>query len=186
MINDPTSQIGPDVQTLFALFSPAEDVPVCEVIAVDALPQPYRRLLVHEHHMTVTVEEYHGDSVDVKVLATHEEGDFYARKILLTLHSTGQVVQFGIMRINLHYCSDPVRKAIKAQQEPLGRILIRHNVLRRIKPTAFLRVVPSPAMMGWFGIDRPVPTYGRLAYIHCDSQPAVELMEIVAPELTHA
>ena len=37
-------------------------------------------------------------------------------------------------------------------------------------------------MMNWFALDRPKPTYGRLAYIHCDGQPAVELLEIVAPE----
>ena len=66
--------------------------------------------------------------------------------------------------------------------QPLGRILIRHNVLRRIEPTAFVRVVPGPTMMQWFGLDQPTPTYGRLAYIHCDEQPAVELLEIVAPE----
>ena len=34
----------------------------------------------------------------------------------------------------------------------------------------------------WFGLDRPQLTYGRLAIIHCDDQPAVEVLEIVAPE----
>ena len=37
-------------------------------------------------------------------------------------------------------------------------------------------------MMEWFGPERPRLTYGRLAYIHCDGQPAIELLEIVAPE----
>jgi hypothetical protein len=37
-------------------------------------------------------------------------------------------------------------------------------------------------MMNWFGLDRPRATYGRLAYIHCDHKPAVELLEIVRPE----
>ena len=86
------------------------------------------------------------------------------------------------MRVHLQYCSDAVRKEIIAGQTPLGRILIQHNILRRIEPTAFLRVIPGTAMMSWFGLDRPKPTYGRLAYIHCDGQPAVELLEIVAPE----
>ncbi len=108
-------------------------------------------------------------------------GDFYARKILLALHRSGSVVQFGIMRINLRYCSKPVRAEVLAGQTPLGRILINHRVLRRIEPTAYLRVVPSPAMMKWFGLDRPVPIYGRLAIIHCDDKPAVELLDIVAP-----
>jgi hypothetical protein len=36
-------------------------------------------------------------------------------------------------------------------------------------------------MMKWFGLNRPKPTYGRLARIHYIGQPAVELLEIVAP-----
>ena len=92
------------------------------------------------------------------------------------------MVQFGIMRVRLGYCSEAVQKEIIAEKTPLGRILIQHNVLRRIEPTAFLRVIPGTAMMKWFGLDRPKPSYGRLAYIHCDDQPAVELLEIVAPE----
>ena len=71
---------------------------------------------------------------------------------------------------------------ILQRQLPLGRVLIQNNVLRRIEPTAFLRVTPGPAMIQWFGLDQATPTYGRLAMIHCDNQPAVELVEIVAPE----
>jgi chorismate-pyruvate lyase len=174
--------LGPDLHALYALFPAADDRPEHERVPADAVPQPYHGLLVHEHHMTVTVEAFHGGLVDVNVLATHRSGEVYARKILLVLQKTGRVVQFGIMKINLRYCSEPVRQAILSERIPLGRILIEHNVLRRIEPTAFLRVVPSPAMTRWFGLDRPRPTYGRLAYIHCDGQPAVELLEIVAPE----
>jgi hypothetical protein len=130
----------------------------------------------------VTVEAHHGDLVDVKVLEYRVAGDSYSRKILLTLRRTGRVVMFGLMRVSFRYCSDEVRREILAGQTPLGRILIEANVLRRIEPTAYLRVIPGPAMMGWFGLDGPRPTYGRFALIHCDEQPAVELLEIVPPE----
>jgi chorismate-pyruvate lyase len=151
-------------------------------VSADQVPEPYRRLLVHEHHMTVTVEAYHNDKVDVKVLAEKHEGDHYARKILLTLQGTGRVVQFGLMGIHLRYCSPQVQAEILAKKTPLGRVLIEHNVLRRIEPVAYLRVFPGPAMMEWFGLKEPKMTFGRLALIHCDEQPAVELLEIVAPE----
>ena len=153
-----------------------------EYIPASTTPEPYKALLVHEYHMTVAMEEYHRCKVDVKVLDSRLDGEKYARKILLTLRRTGRVVQFGIVRVNLGYCSEAVRQRIVEGKTPFGRILIEHNVLRRIEPTAFLRVTPSPAMMEWFGLDRPRPTYGRLALIHCDEQPAVELLEIVAPE----
>jgi chorismate-pyruvate lyase len=173
---------GPDLHELFALFPPAGDPPEFEVVPADEVPPPYHGLLVHEHHMTVTVEAYHGDRVDVQVLARRQEDDWYARKILLTLQGSGRVVQFGIVRIQLGYCSPAVREEILAARTPIGRILIEHDVLRRIEPTAFLRVIPGTRMQGYFNLDGPRPTYGRLAYIHCDGKPAIELLEIVAPE----
>jgi chorismate-pyruvate lyase len=184
-MNDPRHH-GPDLRTLFALFplAPGEMLPEFEIVPADEVPPPYHELLVHEHHMTVTVEAHHRDKVDVRIIARRHTGDWYARKILLALHGTGRIVQFGIMRTNFRYCSPEVREEIKVGQNPLGRILIQHNVLRRIEPTAYLRVLSGPTMMKWFGIDSPKRTYGRLAIIHCNGQPAVELLEIVAPEVT--
>jgi hypothetical protein len=132
--------------------------------------------------MTVTVEAHHGDLVDVRILARRHQGDSYSRKIVLALQKTGRIVQFGIVRIRLDCCSAAVRDEIVAGQTPVGRILIRHNVLRRIEPTAFLRIQGGPAQMAWFGLTEPRTLYGRLGIIHCDGQPAVEVLEIVAPE----
>lgn len=172
----------PTLQRLFAIFADSVDVPEHEEVLADAVPEPYRRLLVHEHHMTVTVEAHHGCHVALRILDRKRADNWYARKILLVLEGTNRVVQFGIMRFNFDYCSDEVRDEILRGITPLGRILIEHDVLRRIEPTAFLRIVPNQAMMDWFGLDQPRPTYGRLAIIHCDHKPAVELLEIVAPE----
>ena len=172
---------GPQLSDLLALFPLADWLRAYEYISADQLPEPYQTLLVHEHHMTVTVEAHHGSLVNVRVLERIHEGDIYARKILLTLQSTGSIVQFGLVRIHFQYCSDAVRHEIVAGQTPIGRILINHDVLRRIEPTAYLRILPGPAMMEWFALQAPQPVYGRLALIHCDDHPAVELLEIVAP-----
>jgi chorismate-pyruvate lyase len=181
-MNMPLNAAGPDLATLLGLFPSSERPPEFELVAGDDVPEPYHGLLVHEHHMTVTVEAHHGDLVDVHILARRQDADAYARQILLKLQGTGKVVQYGIMRVHLRFCSPEVRAEIVAGQTPLGRILIQHNVLRRIEPTAFVRVLPGVALTRWFGLDQLRPTYGRLAYIHCDGQPAVELLEIVVPE----
>jgi hypothetical protein len=185
-MNIPVDFAGPNLQALTSLFPPGGELPEYEYVPADEVPPPYHGLLVHDHHMTVTVEAHHGELVDVRILARRHSEDFYARKILLALQHSGRVVQFGIMRIWLRYCSSAVRDEIVAGQTPLGRILIQHDVLRRIEPTAYLRVIPGAAMMNWFGLTKPMPTYGRLAYIHCDGQRAVELLEVVAPELGDA
>jgi hypothetical protein len=180
-MSQPAARAGVDLQGLLALFPPADYLDGFEIVPADEVPEPYHSLLVHDEHMTVTVEAHHGGLVDVHVLDRNVTGDAYARKILLTLQRTGRVVQFGIMRIDLQFCTAAVREEIRAAHTPLGRILIEHNVLRQIKPVAFLRVVPGPDLIGWFGLDGPRPTYGRLAMLHCDGKPAVELLEIVAP-----
>jgi chorismate-pyruvate lyase len=172
----------PDIRDLFALFPPDEYLRAYEFVEADRLPEPERSLLAHEHHMTVTVEQHFGSLVDVRVLEHKLEGDSYARKILLPLQSDGRIVLFGLVRIHLQFCSQQVRDEILARDKPLGRILIEHDVLRRIEPTAYLRVIPGPEMLTWFGLAKPEPCYGRLAIIHCDHQPAIELLEIVRPE----
>jgi chorismate-pyruvate lyase len=146
------------------------------------MPQPYRGLLVHEHHMTVTVEAHHGEHVDVVIYNRRHDGPYYARRIFLALQKSRRIVQYGLVRINLRYCTPAVRTEIIAGEMPLGRILINHDVLRRIEPTGLLRLVPGPELMTRFGLSEPTHTYGRLAYIHCDGQPAIELLEVLAPE----
>jgi hypothetical protein len=172
---------GPELSDLYHLFAAADPPPEHEVLPPEALPEPYHGLLVHNHHMTVTVEAFYGSLVDVRVLERLHDGDTYARKILLTLRCDGRVVQSGIVRIRLEYCSAPVRAAILEEKTPLGRILIEHDVLRRIEPTAFFRVRPGPYLRGWFGQSAQFDTYGRLGIIHCDEKPAIELLEVLAP-----
>jgi hypothetical protein len=60
-------------------------MPRNQLVAPDEMPEPYHTLLVHEHHMTVTVEAHHGDLVNVRILNRRHHGDDYARQILLTL-----------------------------------------------------------------------------------------------------
>ncbi len=181
-MSNQTDKPLPDIDALFELFPSEDYMPEYQEVSGEDVPEPYKSLLVHEHHMTVTVEKHHGSLVDVRVLAEHQTGDTYSRKILLTKQTDGEVVQFGVVRIHFRYCSEKVRQEILERKTPLGRILIQNNVLRRIEPTGFFRVTPGPDLVKWFGLDTPKPTYGRFALIHCDEQPAIELIEIVAPE----
>jgi hypothetical protein len=157
------------------LFAAAEHVPSALV------PEPYRELLVHEQHMTVTMEAYHGAPVDVKILARRLEGDFYSRKIVLTRDGTGQVVQFGIVRFDLSYVTPAVRNEILGGETPLGRVLINHNVLRHIDLGAVLKLTLGPGLAALMNSRAGAVTYGRLATIFCNRRPAVDLLEVPAP-----
>ncbi len=172
-----------ELSTLVGLFytAPAELGQFAEVTA-EEMPEPYRGLLAHRHHMTVTVEQFHGSAVDVRVLGTKTDGIHYSRRILLARQSDGRVVQFGIVRLNFDYLSPAVRREIERQRTPLGRVLINHNVLREIELVSLWRIVPGHDLCDLFGTPPEQTAYGRTAIIHCNGEPAVELLEIVAPE----
>jgi chorismate-pyruvate lyase len=163
-------------------FLPAADLARCEVVPARKVPAPYRELLAHERHMTTTLEAHHGDRVGVRVLAAHQRGDVYTRKILLALRGTGRVVEFSLVRVRLALCSLGVRQEIVAGRAPLGRILTDHGVPRAVELAALLRVVPGPALRHWFGLDRSRVAYGRLACISLSGRPAVEVLEVLPPE----
>ncbi len=172
---------APTFDHLYTLFPESTDRP--DVVEVQAayVPEPYHRLLVHTHHMTVTVEEFYRSPVDVEVLDCRRNGNEYARKILLKTRDNGNVVQFGLVRINLGVCPPAVREEIVEGKTPLGRVLIQHDMLRRIEPVAFLRVTLGPEMAGWFGVEAGTTSFGRLGVIYTGDRPAVEVLEILTP-----
>lgn len=171
-----------ELHSLVELFPEPEPlIAHAEHVAAPLMPEPYRRMLAHDHHMTVTMEEYHGGPVDVTVLAHRDVGELYCRKILLTKQGTDKVVQFGIIRFDFKYVTPAVKEEILAQQTPLGRVLIRHNVLRHIDLNALLRVEAGPALAKHLQMPVGATTYGRLATIFCNGRPAIDLLEITAP-----
>lgn len=152
-----------------------------EHVPASLTPQPYKTLLAHDHHMTVTMEQYHGCSVNVEVLKEVSEGDIYARQIILKRSDNGVPVQFGIVRFDFQYVTRQVRDEIKSGQIPLGRVLITHNVLRHIDLGAILRVDAGTGLAEALSMQVGQSTYGRLATIFCNRHPAVDLLEISAP-----
>jgi chorismate-pyruvate lyase len=179
-VNEPRHPL--ELEALVALFydDPRELGRFVEVPAAE-VPPGYHELLAHEHHMTVTVEQFHNCRVDVRVLRKHVTASHYSRLILLSRQSDGQVVQFGIMRVNFAYLGGEVRREIEAERAPLGRILIEHDVLRQVHLYSLYQVAPGPDLCRHFGLETPRSTYGRTAVIDCNHEPAIELLEIVTP-----
>jgi chorismate-pyruvate lyase len=171
-----------DPQALIRLFHPdPADLGVFAPISASDVPPPYRELLDHDAHMTVTIERFHSALVDVDVLAHQVTDGHYAREILLRRQTDHAVVQYGIMRIDLGCVSADVRQEIEVRREPLGRILIRHDILRQVELLALWRITPGPNLVSLFGITKHETVFGRTALIHFDNRPAVELLEIVTP-----
>jgi chorismate-pyruvate lyase len=172
----------PDLQTLTALFYPSrESLGQFSEVSLEEVPQPYRGLLAHNDHMTVAVEDFHRGPVTVRVLQRQVTTTHYAREILLARQADGEVVQYGIMRVNFAYLPREVQEKIHSEQTPLGRVLIEHNVLRRVQLFSLRRVELGDVLRRCFNRPKGGTTYGRTALIECNQTPAIELLEIVAP-----
>lgn len=152
-----------------------------EHVSSSLTPEPYKQMLAHEHHMTVTMEKYHGCAVNVKVLNEFSDGDIYAREIILTRSDDGTPVQFGIVRFDFQYVTQQVKDEIKSGQIPLGRVLITHNVLRHIDLGAIMKFKAGAGLAEALQMEEGQETYGRLATIFCNRHPAVDLLEISRP-----
>ena len=148
-------------------------------VSAESLEEPFRALLVHHDHMTTVLLDHHGCAVDLHVLQRSHCDDLYTRFILLTAQGSEQVIETGVVRINLGLLRDTVRQEITDAQKPLGNILIDHDVLRRIEPKWYFRLQSHCPMLDHFGsgVRR---AYGRVGLIYCNHQPAIELLEVVA------
>ena len=178
----PTRKATPELRALSNLFyASLEELGQFNEVDASEMPETARKLLWHDEHMTETVEAFHGTPVEVSVLDTNSTPTHYARRILLNKESDGQVVQFGIVRLSVESLAKEVRQEIERQESPLGRILIRHNVLRQVRPMSLWSVIPGLDLRKLFGLGESDVCFGRTALIYCDGLPAVELLEIVTP-----
>lgn len=150
----------------------------CQLREADELPGAARRLLAHRDHMTTVLEREFGEPVALRVVRDQIDAEHYARKIILTRGALGPPLEFGIVRLEFRYVAPAVRAEILQKSAPLGEILIRHNVLRRISPRWYFSFPPDSPIAHALGPSSE-PVYGRVGVIYCDEEPAIELLEVV-------
>lgn len=150
-----------------------------EPISAEQVPEPYAELLVHNEHMTVRLEKYHGQPVRLRVLQEHIEDNIYRREIVLLAGASDMIVEVGIVRLNLDKVPADVRTEILDRDKPLGDILIDHDILRRIEPRWYLRFTQRCGLLLCFSDPPPETAFGRIGTIHCNGEAAIELLEVV-------
>jgi len=172
-VNDP-------IDKLTDLFYPSRDE-LGEFLPIDAdqLSPQYQSLLAHHDHMTVTLEAWHNSLVEVHVLEERQDRDHYSRKIVLVRQRDSVPVLFGIMQVNLAGLPDIVRLEIESQALPLGRIMIRHHLLREVEACQMWQIKPGKELQHHMNCSEDSELFGRSARILVEGQPAVELVEIV-------
>jgi chorismate-pyruvate lyase len=160
-------------------FSQLDELGRFEPVGVNDLPPNARSLLAHRDHMTVALETFHHGLVAVRPLVEWQDEASYARCSLLIRQSDGAIVQFGIMRIWLADLPEVARREITDEKQPLGRVLISHNLLREVEVIALWRITPGPELRKQLALPDETPIFGRSAQILVDERPTVQVLEIV-------
>jgi chorismate-pyruvate lyase len=180
--------VGP--KSLLPDLSPLEEfyagrgiaVPPVWGVAPEDIPQPGRRLLVHESDMTSTLENFYGDKLRVHVLGHRAAGNEYFREVALTLERDGRPVEFGAIKISLDLFPAEARREILREKQPLGRILALFGMNFASRPAGYLRVLSDDVIGQALGLDGPQSLYGRRNTLwDAWDRPLAEIVEILSP-----
>jgi len=157
-------------------------LPPLERIDGEAMPEPYKSLLVHERDMTSTLENFHGRRVQLNLISRHVTGPDYFREVVLVLEDGGQPVEFGAIHIHLDRFTAEVRALILQERLPLGRILNDNNITYISQPKAYLRLASDRT------IDRLLTLRGvhilfgrRNTLLDPEGRSLAEIVEILPP-----
>ena len=159
----------PPRNTEFDLVHPLDEfyaeagqpLPPLNQVEGEAVPEPYRTLLVHQNDMTPTLEKFHGSLVQLDVLGSRRTGSAYFREVILRLDGTNAPVEFGAIKINLDLFAPASRAQILAEKQPLGHILHKYNIPHTSRPRAYLRLASDKLISQVLELTGARVLYGR-------------------------
>lgn len=165
-------------------FEQGRDVPRLEVVDGSQVPEPYRRLLVHDRDMTPTLEAYYGSPLHLHRIR-HEQSDGVCLREVLLLTEGGRKAEFGAIRIRLGALPAEARLLVLEGRVPLGSILHRCGVAHRSRPSAFFRVAADDLMSENLGVAVGQVLYGRRNELSTtEGELIAQVIELLPPELT--
>ena len=157
-------------------------LPRIETLAGDAVPEPYKSLLVHKNDMTPTLEAFHNSRIHLEILSRDRRGNFYYREVVLRLDHDEKPVEFGAIKIFLGMFPESAQELILLEQVPMGSILKSCNVRHQTEAKHFLRVETDSVISGALELEKPGVLYGRKAVISdLQGRPLSEIVEILPP-----
>lgn len=131
----PVSTLPSELSVLLATShlgaAPLSWIPATEI------PQPYQKLLGHDHDMTSELAAFHGDSISLTVLHSQLEDPIYLREVTLHAATSGIIVEYGLIEILLDTFPPDLRPRILAGDTPLGAILTTSGFPFRSEPQGY-------------------------------------------------
>ena len=158
------------------------NLPPLDQIDGEAMPEPYKSLLVHERDMTSTLENFHKAGIHLRLVSRQQRGDEYFREVVLVLDSSEKPVEFGAIKIHLDRFPEKAREEILREQFPLGHLLKDFAIEYQSRPKAFLRIASDKTINGFFGLHGAHLLYGRRnTLLSPAGESLAEIVEILPP-----
>ncbi len=135
--------------------------PAFRILDGDAMPEPYRHLLVHDRDMTSTLESFHGKPIHLQVLHRQITGDILHRQVVLRLDESNLAVEFGSIRVHLSRFNEPWRSQVVDSYRPLGGILNRSGLGYSSRPSGFFAIDSDPFLAAALNMPVGIELFGR-------------------------
>jgi chorismate-pyruvate lyase len=150
------------------------------------MPEPYRRLLVHDRDMTPTLEAFYDRKMNLRVLKYALDDEVFSRQILLVPEGSETPVVFGAIKIYLDEFPTAARDLVLERKLPLGTILESQGIKHFSKPDAFFEVDADGSMCDALQISRPARLYGRRNVLgNSTGRKLAQVLEILPPDGLH-
>jgi len=157
-------------------------LPPLQQVDGEAVPQPFKRLLVHNNDMTPTLETFHQRDIHLRLLGRRRKGNEYFREVVLLLDDSERSVEFGAIKIYLSLFTRPARRQILEERRPLGHILQECGVKHSSRPRAFLRLASDRFINEALRLTGANVLYGRRnTLFDPQERPLAEIVEILPP-----
>ena len=184
MNRKPAPKVETEVFGLLSLYYAALGLSVPSVVALEPfqIPQPQRRLLVHDRDMTPTLEGFHQQSLRVQVLQKMVDAKCLLRTVVLVGMRDGKPVEFGAIRINLGGFDRQARSLILECRVPLGGILRDKAIHHTSRPNAYFSLTADEAISQALGLQRPEKLFGRQNDLRSSAgERLADVVEILPP-----
>lgn len=157
--------------------------PKVSFIHGEAMPEPYRHLLVHHSDMTPRLKAFHGSEITLEVLALETQEPSLTREVLLRRQDNLKPVEFGAIQIYLDKLPERIAKPVRAAIEPLGGILEKERFRHLSAPRGYFQAEADNLMVELLDAELGQTLYGRCNVLALkDGTVFAEIVEILPPQ----
>jgi chorismate-pyruvate lyase len=146
------------------------------------MPEPYRRLLVHDRDMTPTLEAAYDRKMHLRVLKYAFDDEIFSREIVLIPEGSDAPAVFGAIKIYLDEFPAAARDLVLERKLPLGTILESQGIKHFSRPAAFFEVEADESIRQALQITGAPRLYGRRNILgNATGRNLAQVLEILPP-----